>query len=133
MSCVKLVLQENIQLNLEKSKVQNIFKYSGTAEWLFLGEAYCFFSFENAIFLKKNSWVNLWNLVGEAHASVLHRFPSLSKLPRYICLTFGLTSYARNSQKKQCFIFGEMRNIFQFSLSISCLVTIGLTSYARNL
>ena len=36
----------------------------------------------------------------------------------------GFTSYARNSQKKQYLIFEEMRNIFLFCLSISCLVTI---------
>ena len=41
-------------------------------------------------------------------------------------VTCGLTSYARNSQKKQYLIFGEMRNVFQFCLSISCLVTIWL-------
>ena len=26
--------------------------------------------------------------------------------------TYGITSYVRNSQKKQYLIFGEMRNIF---------------------
>ena len=32
-----------------------------------------------------------------------------------IIVYFALTSYARNSQKKQYLIFGEMRNIFSFA------------------
>ena len=38
-----------------------------------------------------------------------------------------------NSQKKQYYFFGEMRNIFQFCLSISCLVTIKTKSNAKLL
>ena len=41
---------------------------------------------------------------------------------------FGFTSYARNSQKKQYLIFGKMRNIFQFCLSVNRLVTIQANS-----
>ena len=38
-------------------------------------------------------------------------------------MIYGLTSYARNLEKKQYSIFEEMRNNFQFCLPFSCLAT----------
>ena len=54
-----------------------------------------------------------------------------SELIKKNYVIIGLTSYAINSQKKQYYFFWEMRNIFQFCLSISCLVTIKAFSNAK--
>ena len=50
----------------------NILSFTGTEEWLFLGEAHSFFPFKKATFLKK--LLSKPPKLGEARASVPHRF-----------------------------------------------------------